>query len=345
MLTRLLTTGINAVTRGASVALAVNSGINIASQPRKRYDLHYPLSLTGINQLDDTDNSLELIRPTIVFTCNSRFAEGPAVKIAFPIPQGLEFSDGASYDDNTLGILGSGIIDTAKSAIATANSGGNVADVISNSIDSLKKNFVPTSIESGLFTAANAIGGMSDTFKSSLGIAMKMTVNRHVTTEFTGIGTRNYGFKFKMIGSSRQESDMIRDICETFRDGLYPDGDALALRYPPTWTIRFMLKNSDIEYIPKIWECYLTSVNVSYNGTAALWHDDGSPIECDITVSFKETRALTHKDIQELKKQPFTNIQNTNSRNVAQRVDSQSSKPEKVLNRQERRADRKQRGI
>lgn len=345
MLTGLLTTGINALTMGANVALAANAINTIVSEAEKRYDLHYPLSLTGINQLDDTDNALEFIRPTIVFTCNSRTALTPAVKIAFPIPQGLEFSDGASYDDNALGFVAAGIIDTAKSAVNVAQSGGS-AESVAASIDSLKRSFVPTSAQSGLFTAANAIGGISDTFKSSLGIAMKMTVNRHVTTEFTGIGTRNYGFKFKMIGSSRQESDMIRNICETFRDGLYPDGDALALRYPPTWTIRFMLKNSDIEYIPKIWECYLTSVNVSYNGTAALWHDDGSPIECDITVSFKETRALTHKDIQDLKRQPFTNIQNKNSRDVPKRVDIQSSKPQESINRiEKRRADREQRDI
>lgn len=323
MLTTLLTTGINALSNAASAANAANSIRTSISSIRDRYDLHYPLSMTGINQLGDADNTLEFIRPTIVFTCNSRASLTPALKIAFPIPQGLEFSDGASYDDNALGFVASGLINSAQSAISASQSGQNPNDIVSGTINSLKQNFSTTAPGAGYAAAMNT--ALSDSNKSAIGIAMKMTMNRHVTTEFTGVGTRNYGFKFKMIGSSKEESDMIRNICDGFREGLYPEGDNIALRYPPTWTIRFMLKNSDITYIPKIWECYLTSVNVSYNSSSGLWHSDGSPLECDITVAFKETRALTHKDILDLKKSPFVNIPNQNARNVPSEANNPNS--------------------
>jgi hypothetical protein len=69
-----------------------------------------------------------------------------------------------------------------------------------------------------------------------------------------------------------------------------------------------MMGNNDISYLPKIWECYLTALSVSYNGSANLWHTDGAPIECEISVSFKETRALRHQDIRNLDTNAFINI-------------------------------------
>lgn len=316
MLIASLATGINALSAAAGVANASNFLKKSYDSYRKRH-LYYPLTMSGVNQAEDSN--LEIVRPTIVFTCNQRNANNLPSRIAFPIPQGLDFSDGASYDDTSLGIFNAGASQSLQAAVSKATSGGKAGDIASGVIDSLKSNFTVPAASAG-YTAATNLLGLSDTEKSAVGIAMKMTANRNVTTEFSTVGTRNYGFKFKMIGSSAQESDMIKNICNTFRGGLYPEGDMLALHYPPTWTIRFMLGTTDITYIPKIWECYLTSLNVSYNSSSNLWHTDGSPLECDVTVAFKETRALTHKDILDLEKNSFSNISNKNNRNIPKEV-------------------------
>ena len=97
-----------------------------------------------------------------------------------------------------------------------------------------------------------------------------------------------------------------------FRRGLYPEADVRGLRvsYPPTWNINFLgaggsLSFSEINHIPKIYETYLTSFNSTYNASANMWHADGAPLECDISVSFTETRSLTLKDIMSLEDKPF----------------------------------------
>lgn len=260
--------------------------------------LFYPLDIA--TTAEKNSYGIDIARPIIVFSCGGRTLNGPKQYIAFPIPQGLEFSDGASYDDAALGITGAaiaGAIRTSENAmdrIASLGAEGAIDSVVSQFTNAASN----VGVASAAFTAASNLGGES--IKSAVGISMKMAVNRHVITEFTGVGTRSYGFKFKLIGSSPDESRRIKDIANAFRNGLYPEADILALKYPPTWNISFMHGNAPIEFLPKIWTCYLTSLNVSYNGSTNLWHTDGSPVECDITVSFKETRTLSHQDIQAL---------------------------------------------
>lgn len=287
------------VTPSAVPIITPSTGINT---------LFYPLDIGSTT--DPFANGIFLDRPIIMFTCAGRDNVGPQY-IGFPIPQGLEFSDGASYDDASLGYAGAALSGTIRTAQNTADA-QNLATSASklSTINSLKdafRNSGATDPASDIVAGLNLFGA-SDNIKSATGIAMKATVNRHIVTEFTGVGTRNFGFKFKLIASSKQESDIIRNICNSFRNGLYPDANMLALKYPPTWTIRFMMNDTDIAYLPKIWECYLTSLNVSYNGSGNLWHIDGSPIECDISVSFKETRALRHQDIRQLEDTPFTKM-------------------------------------
>jgi len=253
-----------------------------------------------------TPDEISVNRPIIMFTCASRITNGSAQYIGFPIPQGIEFSDGASYDDASLGYGGAAIANVASDFVSFANRADRAKALMNGGgIDQLKGKFGNVSAESVGIAAA---GSLDEGARSAVGIGLKMSMNKHVVTEFTGIGTRSFGFKFKLVGSSKKESEMIRNIGTAFRNGLYPEADVLALKYPPTWTIRFMMGNNDITYLPKIWQCYLTSLNVSYNGSANLWHIDGAPIECDITVSFKETRALRHQDIRQLDTDAFTDI-------------------------------------
>ena len=50
--------------------------------------------------------------------------------------------------------------------------------------------------------------------------------------------------------------------------------------------------------IPKIEKCYLRNVSVTYNSTAATFHEDGQPNEIDMTLTFVERKTLSRKDIE-----------------------------------------------
>jgi hypothetical protein len=108
-----------------------------------------------------------------------------------------------------------------------------------------------------------------------------------------------------MIAKSQKEADEIRKIHNKFRAFTYADSknnaQNLTLSYPPVWTIKFLDGNkNENRYIPKIYSCYCTALDSTYNATANLFHEDGAPIEVDVVITFQETRALTRTDINDM---------------------------------------------
>ena len=49
--------------------------------------------------------------------------------------------------------------------------------------------------------------------------------------------------------------------------------------------------------MPKIRECYLLSLNTTYNATGNAFHTKGQPVEVDIALTFQETKALTRSGL------------------------------------------------
>lgn len=215
----------------------------------------------------------------------------PAVTsyIYMPVPMNISFADGATYNDVELGFVGAsiaklgqdGAVGAAKAAVASMpKSLGNLAQGLAE------------------------ISGAPTEIKAGVSIGVGATLNKNITTQFTGTATRQYQFEFKFIASTAAESKLIADILKTFRLGLYPKGTQYQLQYPPTWNIKFINGASDgreISFLPKIFPgCYLTTMTSTYNSVANMWRVDGSPLDTSMTLTFIESRALTQDDIQKL---------------------------------------------
>lgn len=247
----------------------------------------------------------DMNRPVIIFR-NKVLTAQTDQHIVFPIPQSLQFSDSAAYNNTELGFGGSMIVNGGRS--------GSVSDATTN-LASQMSSVLPKNLKNlaGLLGAA-ATGGKT---QSAIGIATGTTMNKNIVTEFTGVGTRQFSFQFKLMTTSVKESNLVKQICDTFRSGLYPEGDSLQLRYPPTWYINFKKGGRDIPYIPKIFETYLTSMSTSYNNSMNLFHVDGSPVEIDLQLTFMESRTLTKQDVDSLVEKPFQDGDFTRSFNMS----------------------------
>ena len=130
-------------------------------------------------------------------------------------------------------------------------------------------------------------------------------MNPNTNTTFGGNTIRNFQFQFKLIARSQAESEEIRKIHNKFRAFTYADSRSnaqnLILAYPPTWTIKFLdTAKKENKFIPKIFSCYLTGFTSTLNPTVNMFHDDGSPLEVDISLQYQETRVLTRADIDDL---------------------------------------------
>ena len=233
-------------------------------------------------------------RPTIRFMKDGGSGTGGLSSVSMPAPNSIAFADSASYNNAELGAKGSLAAQGAK----TANEGKPIS-----AMWGAIKSAVGGVFDMGVGGAAQALTANSSAgegVKSGVSIGVGATLNKNITTEFTGVGTREFSFAFKFISCSASETKEVNNIFRLFRSGLYPKGELYQLKYPPKWQIKFMVGVSEIEHIPKIFECYLKDMTSTYNAGSNSWRVDGSPLESDLTLTFVETRALTLEDIEKL---------------------------------------------
>jgi hypothetical protein len=106
-----------------------------------------------------------------------------------------------------------------------------------------------------------------------------------------------------MIGRNPHEVRVIDDIQNTFRNRSYAaEQGSLMLQYPDQWTIQFLdpRNSNELDYVPKIYTCYLTSVNTTFNSSSNTYRNDMSPYEVDVSLQFQETKVLTRDEMERL---------------------------------------------
>ena len=241
-------------------------------------------------------------RPMVVFTQNNNTASSnsrlrsPVPMISLPIPIGIATADKSSYTDKGLGFLGN--------TVAESLQGGVNTDAIKGVFDKAKQQFEGSKEEIAALVL-NGVKSVSPNISSAANIGAGTFLNPYMNTEFSGVDTRSFSFKFTLIPTSKDEANLIRQIVYAFRSGIYPVSSGFQLLYPPSWTIRFVALSGgaeikELDHIPKIFSCYLDSVNSTFNSSNNMWRNDSAPFATELSLSFKETRALTYEDIVSL---------------------------------------------
>jgi hypothetical protein len=220
-------------------------------------------------------------RPQVKFSCIDRKPEQnnkvftDRSEIYFPCPGNITFADQANYNVLDLGIIGIGLSqDRGESDL------GGAFKSIAQSI--------------GKNAGAGKLVEISN-FRN------KEVVNPFQNTAFSGNQIRNFTFNFKMIAKNATDAAAINLIHRKFRAKSYAQksqGSAAFLKYPPIWEIDFIQGYTNTgftknPFLPEINLCYLTSVNTTFNTTAAAW----APSEVDVSLTFQETRANERDDI------------------------------------------------
>lgn len=249
-------------------------------------DYKFPLELDG--QIDEALR-YNTNRPFMLFS-----TKDSGVRIYLPIPEGLSFSDSAEYSTLDLGTIGE-LMDNIDESEGFM---GKLKSAAKSSAKSLGAAEIAR-------IAAERVAGGSEIGKAAL-FATKQILNPNTNTTFTGVGIRSFSFSFKLVGRNQRDSIAIRDIHETFRIYTYPESDDsennIILDYPEIWTIKFfdtLSGTAENQFIPKIYECYLTGMSTNINSSASMFRTDGAPVEVDFSLNFQETRSLIRQDFTE----------------------------------------------
>ena len=221
-------------------------------------------------------------RPCVQFVAYNR-NDGVATRhhIFLPAPAGLAFTDGANFEEQDLG---------AKAQAASLAMGqGSIGTSLGGSINAI-------------VNKAISLTGQGATSE----FARKSLVNPNTNTSFKSNALRTFSFSFKLMPVSAKESEIIKLIQQKFRRFTYAsqtsDGSSANLDYPPVWTIRFLdfrSKTGENLFIPRIFSCYLTACETTFN-SSNLYFNDSAPSSIDLSLTFQETRTLTRNDIEDM---------------------------------------------
>jgi len=265
-----------------------------------------PVSQNTRNSAEDTSAIIfppiledQVDRPCIEFTPKVKGDKSPLRQIWLPCPSNIVINDQAQYNTIDLGTMG-GAIAAAAQAGSRAEQGGGMS-AIANSIKNQATNL------KGAEIAALGLGKLpfGDQIATQAKFAARVVTNPNTNTTFASNGIRTFSFSFNMIATSEEEARLIRRLHNRFRTFSYADSrnnsQNIILEYPPVWTIKFLDKSKkENPFIPKIYSCYLQSVQVTLNSGTYVFHTDGAPLEVEMQLQFQETRALTRQDILNL---------------------------------------------
>ena len=224
--------------------------------------------------------------------------------ISLYLPQAVQIADGIQYDNINLGIMGGS---TQEALQQGAGLGGAIAEGVGNSIRSLTDAFRVSSLSSdtGRLAVTKLAGKFGEGTAGAVQSNTLVAVNPNTRSIFRQVNLREFSFSFKMIPTSRAETQAIKDIIKTFRTNMYPEAFNIqdtaipaGYKFPNMFEIDFKY-GAQKELATKILPAYLRSFNAVYNASGMGFLEGGDFSEVDISLSFVESATLTKQLVEQ----------------------------------------------
>lgn len=203
------------------------------------------------------------------------------------LPKALSVSDGASYTGVDLGSVKAlrSLKPQGQSPRGTPATKLSESDVAAKSIE-----------------LAGNIGGTLEAAATELGMNRGVALNPFTNLAFEGMAPRTFQFEFQFVSESKEEAETIKWIENWFRKNMYAEtAGAFSLKYPPMLRTQFWDGESESEFLPMIMDSFITGLSVTYNDNNQMYHDDGAPVETNLSLSISENKTLTRNDLYQEK--------------------------------------------
>ena len=234
-----------------------------------------------------------------------QFKGGPKGSATLYLPQAVQITNGAAYSNVDLGILGAGgaaaMAEGANLLPALMSGVGESAQSIIDAITGRAANS-PELARLAVNRAAKFLPG--DAIKGAVSSATRVSVNPNTRALFKSVPLREFTFTFKLLPTSKKETQSIKDIIKFFRKNLYPEvitmGDINAgYKFPDVFQIDLKYQNKKQRLATKILPSYIRSFSATYNASGMGFLEGGDFTEVDITMAFIESGTL-HRALIEL---------------------------------------------
>ena len=135
------------------------------------------------------------------------------------LPNGLQESYQAMYNETTLGAAGLGAI----GMVGNIGDENKIVDQIKNTAGALKPEFLMNSVSSALGTVNSGLGAGGDIDGNALSaLTTKKIFNPYQEVTFKGVAYRNHTFNFKIAPRNAQEAEEALRIFKLLRITMHP---------------------------------------------------------------------------------------------------------------------------
>jgi len=232
----------------------------------------------------------------------------PLKKMEIYLPISLSSTDGLTYDSPSIGASGAILSNALTNAEGSA--GGALGNATADFINLFKgAGGVSANSLASLGAARLASKGPKE-IGDGVASSLRVTVDPNIRTLFRGVQVRQFAYQFKFIAKNSKEAQEIKKIIQRFRFYAYPESIAFAgtsgadisvgFKYPHPFEIRASYIDADgnsFRVGPLMKDAYLTSITTNFNPSTMSFHQDGEPVEIDLSLSFTEETTLSKKDI------------------------------------------------
>ena len=222
------------------------------------------------------------------------------------LPPEISFQDGVAFDevsfDSIAGRTGLGVLEGGGGSFTI---GGIAGDIASSSIDALTSAFTSPEARRALITRIAQRSTLEDV-SALASLASQTAINPNKRVLFKSVNLRTFQFSFTLIPTSPAEAEAVKQIVKQFRTELYPEeinvtagGTTIPFGYkfPNRFKISFVHAGRPIA--TKLKPAYLDNITTTYNRGGAGFFPDGNFTETTISLSFKEYKTLSKRDIVE----------------------------------------------
>ena len=212
--------------------------------------------------------------------------------VALYMPDDLSVSYKSNYSPAEVGALvagAAGFADLTKGKVSGADFAKNTAMQFAKTLEPLL-NFGTLGTGQGALAALQRKTGIAPAPLTEM--------------IFEGIDYRSFAYTFKMTPRNRKEAQEIKKIIETFTYHMLPEklgtGSALAYRVPSEFTIRYMYRGAENNYLNHLTYCALTDMKVEYGSgekfaTYRPDQDGAPPVSTSVSLTFTELEYVDRK--------------------------------------------------
>jgi len=242
-------------------------------------------------------------------------------------PNSLQTSHNGNYEGLDRGALFAAGGEAAQNIV---NAGGSTSSIIAAVVGGGGAAQAGATVAG--IRAASRVPGVGGDAPSALSASFGVAVNNHMALVYRGPNTfRSHTFNFAFFPKNATESKMVQNIIADFRNGMLPRYTGAAengrlsspfFKMPRHYqmsilnngTVNSFLEN---ELFPlnkkgnKI-NHVITGMNVNFDPNGVVsFHDDGSPVQTNLSITFQETEFVTSSDeVDESFEQTTANLTN-----------------------------------